>query len=580
MKGHGGLRLAWLMILLVAALPAAKVEFTAGVHAQRIGMDDTLQLTVTLRGLENPSPPDLAGLEDFQVRSRSISTSIQSMNGRTSLQTSFEYRLVPLRTGMLTIPALEYEVDGRTLKTAPIRVEVVKGSVAPPPERRSLFDDDLFPFRRNRQRAPVDLKLEAGVSPRRVVPGQQVMLTVRLLTRNTVRAVNMMTEPAIPGFWQEWFPIPRSIAGKTLDLEGKTYTEYEIRRVALFPNQSGTLTVPALKFEIVLADEGLGFFMEPRRLTRATSPLSVMVQPLPAEAAGLPVGHFTMKVEPLPKQIKIHDMAALKLRISGNGNMKTLAVPGLESGPFFQVFPPKVEREFEHSGATLRGTVRAEIPVTFRRAGAVSLPPLELRWWDPVSQQIRATTSVPMTVMVEDTPGRNGITAAPAGAEVVRRGRDIHHIRGGRIYDQSRRWLGSGTFTWLLVLPFLISLAALAYRTVWEPMFRRNRRVNARRVLSRTIKELRGLGELGGAAGTLDRYLTQRLGLAPSRINAATIAGSLGAHGISEREIREFLEIKEKIDNARYAPGTASARSREDLERLGRLLRSMDRRIK
>lgn len=564
-------------------LPAQQVEFSARVHAQRIGLDDTLEFTLTLSGVDNPVPPDLSDLTDFDVQSRSQSTEFRMVNGRTSHLTRFEYRLSPQRTGTLTIPAMRYQARGQALVTKPIQVEVVKGSVAPPPSQRSPFGEDLFAFPRERGRdqEPIDVRLVMDVSPRSAVPGQQVMVRIRLLTRNTVRAVNLLTEPSIPGFWQEWFPVPRSSAGRMSEVDGKEYTEYDIRKVALFPNQSGNLTIPPLEFEIILAEDGLSFFSEPRRITRSTTPKTIEVRPLPHEATGLPAGDFQFTVEPLPESVTAHEMVTLKLRISGNGNMKTIGVPQLEAGPFFQTFPPKVNRVLDHSGKWLRGTVSAEIPITFRRAGAVSLPPLELRWWDPAAQQIRVMTSSPMTVKVMENrdAGENEALAA-GGAEAVRRGRDIHHIQGEEITDQSNYWNRSRWYTWLLLLPFLLSLATVIYRGIWEPLIRRSRRLETRRVLSRTLKDLQSQKDLGSAAGIIENYLSRRLGMKLSRMNAATIARAMEDRGVTEREIRDFLFLKEKIDSTRFAPRSGEQDDSKDLRRLAEVLRRIDGKIK
>ncbi len=325
------------ILLTGACLLAQDAKLTARVDAERIGLDDTLRFSVIISGVENPAPPALPGLTDFDVQSRSQATEIRMVNGRTSLQTSFEFDLAPKRTGTLTIPALRYEVQGRVLSTRPIQVEVVSGSVAPPSRQRSPFADDFFGFQREaeRSREPVDVRLVTDLSPRSVVPGQQVMLQVRLLTRNTVRAVNLLSEPSIPGFWQEWFPVPRSSEGRIRQVDGKDYTEYDIRKVALFPDHSGTLTIPALEFEVFLEADSLSFFAEPRRIVRSTESGTIHVLPLPADAVGMPVGDFDLAVDPLPAEVNAQQMASLRVRIRGNGNMKTLEVPRLAAGPMW-----------------------------------------------------------------------------------------------------------------------------------------------------------------------------------------------------------------------------------------------------
>ena len=235
----------------IAPVSAAdEVEFKASINADKIGIDDVLLYTITFKGINNPTQPAIAGLKDFKTVQTSRSTEFRFVNGVSSYYTNFVYYLMPLKTGKLSIPAVTYKYKGEQYSTQPFNVEVVQGSVNPrqPTQRQprfpSIFDDedDFFksPFRRPQRQQQVDIKLRAEVSKRNAVKGEPILFRVLLYARNRIQSVNMVSNQSFPGFWQEWFPISRSIDSKSGELDGKTYNVYEIRKVMLFPTQTGS----------------------------------------------------------------------------------------------------------------------------------------------------------------------------------------------------------------------------------------------------------------------------------------------------------------------------------------------------
>ena len=115
----------------------AQSSITAEVDRTTLPADEQLSLTVTITGdaLSIPTP-DLSRLTDFGVVGSSTSTQISIINGELTSQASFVYRLQPLRTGDLQIPALSVEIDDQIHTTEAINIKVLAGStpVVPPGE--------------------------------------------------------------------------------------------------------------------------------------------------------------------------------------------------------------------------------------------------------------------------------------------------------------------------------------------------------------------------------------------------------------------------------------------------------------
>ncbi|MCP4219253.1 MAG: protein BatD, partial [bacterium] len=222
-----------------------------------------------------------------------------------------------------TIPPAKYQHQGKSYQTKALKVEVIKGSMANSRTNRrrnnfsSFFDneDDFFNSRnRSRQAQQVDVKLQAKVSKTKVLQGEQVIYRVLLVTRNRIQSVNMMSNQSIPGFWQEWAPVSRSISPENQNINGVIYQVYEIRKAALFPTRTGKVTIPAMKFRMGLVDTTT-FFSNTRNIDRSTPAITLDVSPVPAEAQGLPIGQFTMSLKPDKKKVDINDILTAKLFI-------------------------------------------------------------------------------------------------------------------------------------------------------------------------------------------------------------------------------------------------------------------------
>lgn len=139
------LSLPALLFVLLANLPsdvahAQDIQVSATVNAKRVGLDDNLQLTISIKGdtMGRSKTPQLPKLDGFRVAGTpSSSTSIQFINGQMSSVRAFIYTLRPRAEGHYVIDPVTVEYGGKEYRTESIDVEVVSGSVMPRASRRS-----------------------------------------------------------------------------------------------------------------------------------------------------------------------------------------------------------------------------------------------------------------------------------------------------------------------------------------------------------------------------------------------------------------------------------------------------------
>jgi hypothetical protein len=575
---------------------AEDVEVKASISADKIGLDDVLIYTVSFKGFPNPPAPDISHFTAFNIQQRSRSEEYRFINGVTSRYVKYLFYLTPRKTGTFTLPPVTYEYEGRQYQTQTFNVEVVQGSVAPhtPGQQRrrpSVFDEDLFPspFDRDRPTQPqqIDVRLTAKVSQQKTLKGEQVVFRILLYTRNRIRGINMVSNQSIPGFWQEWFPVGQSIQGSTETIDGKVYEVYEIRKAALFPTKSGSITIPSLKFEMTLLQNTFSMFTDTRNITRSTPEITVHVSDLPPGADGLPVGRFTFDVRPNKKEVDINDILTLKLKITGTGNIKTVNIPEFQSNNYFKLYPAKISRDVSFQENGVSGVIEAEVPVTFKKTGLISFPSLEFKYFDPNASGRNVVTlkSQPFAIKVTGVKEKQESTASVPGTDIIKEGEDIEFIKKGTVYNQDRNYYRDRVFIILLLLPFIVNLLYLFKVFVFDRFIVGSGFMKKRKLLTRTLRSLRNVQELGEIAPILENYLKEKTGMRLSEINNQSIDQLLYKYGVGDNDIKTFITVKSGSESSRFSPDGANRLLKDedlkqDVKALIDILKRIDRKIK
>jgi hypothetical protein len=588
MKKTGKIILSTLCLLIIAApfvLPALEAEVRAAINADKIGLDDTLIYTLTFKNINNPIQPDLTLWDDFKTLQTARSSEFQFSNGASTSTTSFTYYLMPVRTGKLILPPIQYSHEGRDYQTQSLTVEVVKGSLNPSPSspanQPQPLEDDFFasPFR-NRQPQAVDARLQAVISKKNCLPGEQLLFRILLYTRNRIEAVNMISSPSFAGFWQEWFPVPQSIAASSENVNGVIYQVYEIRKAALFANESGTLTIPALQFELQLADPSSMFFAV-KPVHRSTQAIKINAGELPAAAAGLPVGQFSFSISCPQTTANSNDIVTLQMKISGSGNSKTIIPPTYQNDETIQVYPAKISQENAYNPLALAGTVRVEIPVSFNKAGTVTFPSLEFNYLDPGSRSVISLRSQALSIAVSGDKMKQDKSMTLPQSAIVQKGEDIDFIKNGSIHDQSSYFYRQDWYAWILVLLFAVNLLFLLKISLWQRYIINSPLLKNRQILGLTLRRLARVQHYEDIAAILEYYCTEKSGLGFAEISNQKISELLRRAHIPADHVEKFLFIKTQAELAKFSPlKKTNNELKNDLQSLRVLLKEIDKKLK
>lgn len=576
---------AWLLLSSHSLLIALEADVRASINADKIGLDDTLVFTLTFRNIDNPVQPDISLWDDFKTLQTSRSSEFQFINGASTSSTSFVYYLMPVRTGKLTLPPIHYRHQGRDYQTQALTVEVVKGSLNPrpaaPASQPQPLGDDFFasPFQ-NRQPQEVDARLLAVISKKNCFKDEQLLFRILLYTRNRIEAVNMVSSPSFAGFWQEWFPVPQSISASSENVNGVIYQVYEIRKAALFANESGTLTIPALKFELQMADTASMFFTS-KPILRSTQPLKISVSPLPAVAAGLPVGQFDFLVSCPLSKADSNDIVTLMMKISGSGNSKTIIPPAFQNSETIQVYPAKISQENTYTPQALNGTIRIEIPVAFNQAGDVVFPSLEFKYFNPESRSLVSLRSQPLRIQVSGEKLKQDKSMTLPQSAIVQKGEDIDFIKSGPIHDQTNYFYRQDWYAWVMFLLFAFNLLFMLKISLWQRYIVSSTLLKNRQILALTLRRLARVQHYEDIAAILEYYCGEKSGLGFAEISNQKIGELFRRRQVSLANIEKFLFIKTQAELAKFSQlKKTQTELKHDLHTLRTLLKEVDKKLK
>jgi hypothetical protein len=577
----------------------------ATVNENRIGIEDVLELTVTISGGDPDGEPELPRFEAFRVASRSTSTQMQIVNGRMSSSRSYIYQLLPQKEGKFEIAAVTIRVDGQAHQTRPIPVEVVPGSLVS--RRPRGLGSALDPFGGLGGRRPDveiredDVFLRAEVSKRSVFQGEQLVVTYRLYSRYVPLGPEIADDPPLAGFWVEEVDLGAEPAVDRRTVEGKQYITFPVKQRVLFPTESGKLELPPLTistaFRLTSSDPFDAFFARASRpITLRTQPIEIEVKPLPAQGRSPDftgaVGQFTLNAKMSPQEVAAGAPVSLLLSISGRGNLRSSVPPELPELKGFRKFEPKTQEKARPGSNGVEVEKSWEYVLVPETPGVKEVGPWKFQYFDPEKTQYVTASVGAMSMKVTGEAlalgGSGSGTALPRDVTVLRE--DIRYLKPApsRLGVSSRPFHESPFFYAALVLPVLWNVALVVYLRRQEKekthlhLFRSRR---AQRMARTRLKKAARLASEASRdfyeeiAAALYRYVADKASLSPSGLTSSSIDRTLADHQIPDEPRREFQDVLGKCEEARFTPGPRSPQEMDSLRlRTEELIVALERR--
>jgi len=584
------------LCLLATVAGADEPRVTARLSSPEAGTEDLVDLTITVEGasdnVEVPRLPDVQGLR--LMGGPFTSTSISMVNFNVTRSMTYTWRLNPTTAGDLTLPSFQVRIGNKIYPTQALSLKVVQGSVRPRQQQRPASPfDNFFGQQQEPAAAPAQADVRVRAVPDKTIAyvGEPITLTYEILTQVQVTGIGMDKTPAYTGFWTESIEVPHEPQGRMVEIDGKRYQAFLLRKDLLFAADAGDKTIEdaAFRIQAVAGGRDIFGFGRPQELVRKTSPITLHILPLPVE--GRPpgytgaVGEFTVAAVTDKVETEEGEAFALRFTVKGHGNLKTLSAPMLPTLPDCKVYDPKVEEKVSVQNGELSGSKTWEWIVVPQSRQLLKIPVITYPAFDPRKKAYAVLSAPALSVFVK--PGK-GTGAAPVviggGEDVKTLGRDIAFI----VTDESplRRAVsplyGRWWFFALLILPLLGNLTLLVVLKQRERLLVSGALVRARKAKGKAgrrlaaaekalkagdhdafHKELRGcvVGLVADRAGRSEEGLTLE--------DMESLLRAKGAGGEILDRLRRFLQM---CDMARYASAAESEETRTTLLKEARML--------
>jgi hypothetical protein len=561
---------ALLVVLLLGGgtrFADAQAIVRSEVDARRIGLEDRLQLTITVEGSSLPDQLALPALTNLRLAGGpSVSTQMSFVNGRVSQSRSWTYVLAPMAAGKAEIGPVQLE-SGAAAAPA-IAIEVAQGSVKPKPApRRSRggFDQDPFGdiFGRRAVAEP-RLFVEAKPSRKSLFVGEPLLLTYYLYTQTSVSGLQFAEAPQLVGFWAEDLDRPERPTGEPATVEGVSYTRFPVMQKLLFPTRAGRLNIPASKLSIGVPAQS--FFDAGGVVERSTKPIVVEVKPIPDEPGfGGAVGRFSATATMDRSTLGLGDAATLRFKVEGSGNLKWIDRAPEVTIAGARVYPPQAKSNLKAGPSGITGSRTWEYVIVPQTAGTLEVPSLAFTYFDPSKERVVESGTAPIPLTVE-----GGAPGAVATIPIT--GSGASGLRGGPLPLRSDLELRSkaGAAVPGAAVGLVAGLVLLLHGVLWGSgrlshlWVRDPGRVAAPRSVRAALRDLERIGRDGmskeAAAGLIEK----------------TIHGVFGTPGLDGSErARAVQTLLEDVQSVRYAPqlGDYSERLRELAARAGEVVR-------
>jgi hypothetical protein len=459
-----------LLFAVTAALAASssgQVQVSAQVESGKdIYVGEGFNFYIIIQGSENAGKVDIEPLRQYNPQSTGSrkQSSINIINGRTtqSVTTIMTYILTANQAGRIQIPPLTVEVDGKTYRTNPVAVNIIKPGTTD------------------------QLDLEVTLSQQQCYVGQPIIMTVKFYYSAEIGDLQFNI-PALssddfyveePDITDPQAKLYRLNSGLTIMVTqyrvahgGKESILFSFSKV-LIPKNSGKISMQPASVSAAVADRRTrsrdifdNFFggqTQYRRFMVTSEPLELEVSPLPqqdkpAQFYGL-VGQYTISASATPTKVNVGDPITLTIKIGGSKYLKPVQWPELENLPAladnFKIPTQKASPTIDSGFKVFTQTIRAN------NDKVTEIPPIPLAYFDADKGRYITATTEP--IKLEVAPTKILTNADLEGSDFVPVNREIEAIKKGL----SANYDDLETLNDMSFSP-LAALASPGYAVIW-----------------------------------------------------------------------------------------------------------------
>lgn len=558
----------------------AQTQFVASVSKNSLGINERLRVDFAMNeDGDNFNPPAFEGFRIVGGPNQSVSYSW--VNGRKSFEKTYSYFLQPLKKGTFVIKQATIEINGQVYKTSPLKV-TVGNAVA---EERDPYEH-YNPYNQQQRQAPTGpsgkdgVHLVAEISNSNPYLNEPITVVYKIYVshRSGVGGWRELSSPKYTNFWSQNIDV-KQLQVQEGTFNGEPYRYAVLRKTVLYPQKSGKLEIEPLSLdvEVEVPSGQVDFFGRPimKMGSKKVAAGSKVINVKPLPEAGKPedfsgaVGNFNFQVLPSKTELKAGESLDLKVVVSGKGNLKLFTLPKPVVPASLEMYDPAHKENVQTPLTGMTGSISDTYTIIPQSKGQYPIQPLSFTYFDLDTKSYKTTTSQEITINVLDGVATSSSVAENSNKKQVTSNATFAFIKSKtQLVSQSKSdFLGSGKFYGLLLTPFLIIPAIIAFRRKKEELDadvtgNRIKLSNklAKKYLSEAQKQLANKEPFYIALErALHNFLKAKLHIETSEMSKDKITQLLLAKNAETDTVNQFISLVESCEFARYAPSTSTS---------------------
>lgn len=571
------IRILTLIVAMWAALASMAQASLEILPPRAVTEGGKFNVTVRLKNGEGkPKAPEIPNCKLLYEGGTSTQQSISFSGGRQESLYIVDYTYVyqALKAGTVTIPAVSVNSGGKQLTSNTVQLTILPPDKNAPSQGNAGSGEQRYPqHAEDLKISAEDMFIRVLLNRTQVYEQEPIVATVKIYSKLNISAFRTLNQPTFEGFFSEELPVSREPAFEHIN--GNNYTSLELRKVILYPQKTGKLTIESGKYELTLVQYitrqiGFGFVDRvpvEKTINTESNSATVTVIPLPspkpASFSGA-VGSFTASADVDPLELRTNEASSYVLTVKGTGNLKYLTTPKLDIPEGFDAFTPKTDIDAHFTGSDMTGTFSVNYTIVPQHPGSFTIPANKFTYFNPKDKEYHTIDLPAFAMKVAQGASIETGTEQTAIASGMT---DIRHLRpvvDSKIHKRPQRVFYAG---WYWTLYVICALALLA--TIWA--YRRHIRLHQdvqglklARANKSASKRLRAAKQYMGRKEAdkfymelnqaMTGYLSDKLGIPASQLLRENISQKLAERGLPEAEIHNTIDILDECEMARFTP--------------------------
>lgn len=383
-------RVCVFVLSLFICLQVQAALLRASVDRTRLNAGETLELTLQTEDVTQFGKPDLSPLDaNFEVRDTRQVNSLNNVGEQNSAGTRWIITLLPRQNGSVEIPPLQIG----DLRSEPISLQVLTQDAS------------------SENHGPVFI--DASLDQPEVYVQAQAVLTLSIYHSVPLYDDSSLSPLQIDNAKVE--PLGESRTFEK-DIDGVRHGVIEMR-YAIYPQQSGDLTIPALTFTATAAqndaDQELNMPRAGKQVRVSSTPLVLTVNPIPADypanAPWLPTSSLTLEEhwspDPTEQQTQIGDSLTRTVTLQAEG-LSSAQLPPLPATEVtgLRRYPDQPQLRNQVNDRGLLGVREEREALVPTHSGTLELPAQDVFWWNTREDHLEHSSLPARSLQIQDNP--------------------------------------------------------------------------------------------------------------------------------------------------------------------------------